>query len=80
MVVLPFNHLYTIQEQSFGQMICDKLWCYFKNILDPHSWVPFASCRCLNRFYIPNFVHHHLWLGILQELGKILIQNVGAIH
>jgi hypothetical protein len=80
MLVLPFSHLYTIQEQAFEQRICDKLWCYCKNILDAHSWLPFASHHCLSRIYIPNFVHHHFWLGTLQELGYTLIQNVGAVH
>jgi hypothetical protein len=70
-VVFPFSHLYTIHDHTFGQRILDKLWCYYRNILDAHSWLHFGSLHCLSRIYIPNFVHHHFPPRRLQKLGYL---------
>jgi len=69
MVVFP---LYTIQEQTFGQGYRTNCGAIVGNILNAHSWVLFASCPCLSRISIPNFVQHQFWLRTLQELGYLL--------
>jgi len=43
-------------------------WQYSRNILNAH----FASLHGLNRMFIPNFVHHHFWLKLLQKLRYLL--------
>jgi len=58
MVVFP---LYTTQEQTFGQGYRTNCGAILGNILNAH-WVLFASCHCLSRISIPNFVHHQFWL------------------
>jgi hypothetical protein len=48
---------------------CDVI---LKNVLDAHFGVHFASLHCLNKIFIPNFVHHYFWPKSLQELGYFL--------
>ncbi len=48
------------------------IWAYGgaipRNILNSH----FAPPHCLSTTFIPNFVHHHFWLKILQGLRYLL--------
>jgi hypothetical protein len=61
-----------IQTQNFGQKIWDKLCVILKNILNAHFGIHFASPCCLNRIFIPNFVHYHFWFKIIQKLVYLL--------
>jgi len=57
----------------------NMVWLCGWNILNTHL----ALLYCLIRTFIPNFVHHHFWLKLLQELryllGFILI-NLVVVH
>ncbi len=52
--------------------LCVCVYYILGNIFNAHFGVHFASPHCLSRFFIPNFVHHHFGLKILQKLGYLL--------
>jgi hypothetical protein len=72
---LPLADIDMVQEHTFEQRVWDNcsaigeyLGCTFVNA----SWVQVTPPHYLNRMSIPNFVHHHFWPRLLQDLGYLL--------
>jgi hypothetical protein len=49
-------------------LVWDYVGVIPRNILNLH----FAPLHCLNKTFIPNFVHHHFWPKLLQEIKYLL--------
>jgi hypothetical protein len=72
MVVLPFSHLYTIQENFFGQRIWDNLWCYCPKYLGCTFLGPFCFTSLLEYNLYSYFCLSSFWPRTLQELEYLL--------
>jgi hypothetical protein len=73
---LPFSppiyntsqHFWAKEMRKFVMLLGE----YFGCTLLSASSVHVAPSHCLSRISVPDFVHHHFWLRLLQEFGYLL--------